>query len=56
MNSDKQQAKVDAEELARTQVLNLEELRQVAKYEKKVSDNSVVEIIIIIPLLLIDFL
>lgn len=37
MNSDKQQAKVDAEELARTQVLNLEELRQVAKYEKKVS-------------------
>ncbi|MBQ8131827.1 MAG: hypothetical protein IJ193_04990 [Bacilli bacterium] len=42
MNNDKQQVKVDAEELARTQVLNLEELRQVAKYEKKVSKKPAI--------------
>ena len=37
MNNENQQVKLDPEELARTQVLNLEELRQVAKYERKVS-------------------
>lgn len=42
MNNDNQQVKLDPEELARTQVLNLEELRQVAKYERKVSKKPAI--------------
>ncbi len=42
MDNEKQQVKLDPEELARTQVLNLEELRQVAKYERKVSKKPAI--------------
>lgn len=37
MNNQRQQKKMAAEELVRTQVLNLDEVRKVARYEKKTS-------------------